>query len=74
MEGRSEGGPSGYTWFHCRTRVFCTVGSEMLTGDSVGEGWDQLERTGPKEVRQVTLGSVGTGPKEDRQVTLGSEG
>ena len=43
----------------------------MLTGDSVGAGWDQLERAGPKKDRQVTLGSEG--PKEDRQVTLGSE-
>ena len=36
--------------------VFSTVGAEMLTGDSVGVGWDQLEWTGPKEDRQVTLG------------------
>ena len=34
--------------------VFSTVGTEILTGDSVGEGWDQLERAGPKEDRQVT--------------------
>ena len=40
-----------------RQRVFCTVGTEMLTSGSVGAGWDQLERTGPKETRQVTLGS-----------------
>ena len=42
------------TIFHCRTHVFSTVGAEMLTGGSVGVGWDQLERSGPKEVRQVT--------------------
>ena len=43
----------------------------MLTGVSVGTGWDQLERAGPKEDRQVTLGNEleRTGPKEDRQVT-----
>ena len=35
--------------------VFCTVGSEMLTGGSVGVGWDQLEKAGPKDDRQVTL-------------------
>ncbi len=38
--------------------VFCTVGAEMLSGGSVvrtvGEGWDQLERVGPKDDRQVT--------------------
>jgi hypothetical protein len=26
----------------------------MLTGGSVGVGWDQLQRTGPKDDRQVT--------------------
>jgi hypothetical protein len=35
--------------------VFSTVGAEMLTGGSVGAGWDQLERAGPKEARQVTI-------------------
>ena len=35
--------------------VFSTVGAWMLTGGSVGVGWDQLERAGPKEDRQVTL-------------------
>ena len=29
----------------------------MLTGGSVGAGWDQLQRAGPKDDRQVTVGS-----------------
>jgi hypothetical protein len=34
--------------------VFSSVGTEMFTGGSVGSGWDQIERTGPKDDRQVT--------------------
>ncbi len=34
--------------------VCSPVGAEMLTGDSVVTGWDQKERTGPKDDRQVT--------------------
>jgi hypothetical protein len=34
--------------------VFSTVGEEILAGGSVGEGWDQLQRAGPKDDRQVT--------------------
>jgi hypothetical protein len=29
----------------------------MLAGGSVGGGWDQLERAGPKDDRQVTRSS-----------------
>ena len=29
----------------------------MLAGGSVGAGWDQLQRAGPKDDRQVTVGS-----------------
>ena len=32
------------TIFHVAHAVFSTVGAEMLTGGSVGAGWDQLER------------------------------
>ena len=32
--------------------VFSTVGTERLTGVSVGTGWDQFEMSGPKEDRQ----------------------
>ena len=32
------------TIFHVAHVVFSTVGAEMLTGGSVGAGWDQLER------------------------------
>jgi hypothetical protein len=39
--------------------VFSSVGAEMLAGGSVVAGWDQKERAGPKDDRQVT----------DRQVT-----
>ena len=35
--------------------VFSSVGAEMLTGDSVVAGWDQIERSGPKDDRQVTV-------------------
>jgi hypothetical protein len=35
--------------------VFSTVGTEMLVGGSVVPGWDQLERAGPKDDRQVTI-------------------
>jgi hypothetical protein len=36
--------------------VFSSVGAEiMLTGGSVVPGWDQKERTGPKDDRQVTV-------------------
>jgi hypothetical protein len=50
----------------------------MLTGGSVVVGWDQKERTGPKDDRQVTVGcsvvagwgqKERTGPKDDRQFT-----
>ena len=34
--------------------VFSSVGAEMLTGGSVVAGWDQTERAGPKDDRQVT--------------------
>jgi hypothetical protein len=34
--------------------VFSFVGTEMLTGGSVVAGWDQKERAGPKDDRQVT--------------------
>ena len=34
--------------------VFSSVGVEMLEGGSVVAGWDQLERAGPKDDRQVT--------------------
>jgi hypothetical protein len=36
--------------------VFSSVGVEMLTGGSVVVGWDQIERAGPKDDRQVTGG------------------
>ena len=35
--------------------VFSSVGAEMLAGGSVVAGWDQLERAGPKDDRQVTV-------------------
>jgi hypothetical protein len=35
--------------------VFSSVGTEMLTGGSFVAGWDQKERAGPKDDRQVTL-------------------
>ncbi len=34
--------------------VFSSVGAEVLTGGSVVPGWDQKERTGPEDDRQVT--------------------
>ncbi len=37
--------------------VFSSVGEEMLAGGSVVVGWDPIERTGPKDDRQVTVGS-----------------
>ncbi len=36
--------------------VFSSVGAEMLAGGSVVAGRDQLERAGPKDDRQVTVG------------------
>ncbi len=35
--------------------VFSFVGTEMLTGGSVVPVWDQKERSGPKDDRQVTV-------------------
>ncbi len=35
--------------------VFSSVGGEMLAGDSVVAKWDNKERAGPKDDRQVTL-------------------
>jgi hypothetical protein len=40
--------------------VFSSVGTEMLGGGSVVVGWDQKERTGPKDDRQVTRGIKNT--------------
>ena len=37
--------------------VVSSVGTEMLSGGSVVVGWDQIERAGPKDDRQVTVGS-----------------
>ena len=37
--------------------VFSSVGAEMLAGGSVVAGWDPIERAGPKDDRQVTVGS-----------------
>ena len=37
--------------------VFSSVGAEMLAGGSVVVGWDPIERAGPKDDRQVTVGS-----------------
>ncbi len=50
--------------------VFSSVGTEMLTGDSVVVGWDKIERTGPKDDRQVTVGSEGKGQVRRTTVRL----
>ena len=55
MDQIERAGPKETRQVTLGSSVFSTVGAEMLTGDSVGEGWDQIERTGPKESRQVTL-------------------
>ena len=42
------------TIFQCLfSSVGVTVGAEMLSGGSVVSGWDQLERAGPTDDRQV---------------------
>ncbi len=45
------------TIFIVANGVFSNVGAEMLTDDSVGVGWDQLERADSKDDRQVTVWS-----------------
>ena len=47
------------TIFHCHTRCLLFCWCRDVAGGSVVAGWDQLERTGPKDDRQVTVGSEG---------------
>ena len=43
-------------FFMVTNTVFSSVGAEILAGGSVVAGWDQIERAGPKDDRQVTGG------------------
>ncbi len=59
-------------FFFVTHSVFSSVGEEMLTGVSVVVGWDQLQRTGPKDDHQVTVGTEGTGFKCGFQGLIGT--
>jgi hypothetical protein len=53
-EGDSLSDPRSLRFFIVAHAVFSSVGTEMLAGGSVVAGWDQKERAGPKDDRQVT--------------------
>jgi hypothetical protein len=56
-EGDSLSDPLSLRFFIVTHAAFSSVGAEMLSGGSVVAGWDQKERAGPKDGRQVIVGS-----------------